>query len=240
MQLYFIRHAQSFNNALWERTGSSNGRSEDPELTETGLKQAKILAKQFAHSTIDQAGSNHDPWEKSKLHLTHLYTSLMIRAVSTGIEVAKRAKLKLTAWPDIHEGGGIFVEDPETGVRVGQTGNGRRFFEENYPELVLPPDLEEGGWWNRPHENMEECEARARKVIDMLLSQHGGSSDRVAMISHGGFYTVFLRVLFQMPEQAAVWFALNNCGITRIDFEEEETRLVYANRLDFMPADLIS
>ncbi|NPV77899.1 MAG: histidine phosphatase family protein [Anaerolineae bacterium] len=240
MQLFFIRHAQSFNNALWERTGSSNGRSEDPELTETGIKQAKILAKQFAHSASDQEGLNHNAWKKEELHLTHLYTSLMIRAVSTGIEVAKCAGLKLMAWPDIHEGGGIFVEDPETGVRVGRAGKRRRFFEENYPELILPPNLEEGGWWNRPHESTEECEARARMVIDTLLSRHGSGSDRVAMISHVGFYNVFLRVLFQIPEQAAVWFALNNCGITRIDFAKGEMGLVYANRLDFMPVDLIS
>ena len=32
MTLYLIRHAQSTNNARYERTGSGNGRVEDPEL----------------------------------------------------------------------------------------------------------------------------------------------------------------------------------------------------------------
>jgi broad specificity phosphatase PhoE len=32
MQLYYIRHAQSENNDLWDRTGSDQGRSEDPKL----------------------------------------------------------------------------------------------------------------------------------------------------------------------------------------------------------------
>ena len=45
MQFYFIRHGQSENNALWERTGSSEGRSEDPELTALGHRQAKRLAQ---------------------------------------------------------------------------------------------------------------------------------------------------------------------------------------------------
>jgi hypothetical protein len=36
MHLFFIRHGQSANNHLWEQTGSNRGRSEDPELTETG------------------------------------------------------------------------------------------------------------------------------------------------------------------------------------------------------------
>ncbi|MCA1554236.1 MAG: histidine phosphatase family protein, partial [Chloroflexi bacterium] len=44
MQLYFIRHAQSLNNHLWDQTGDSTGRSEDPELTPTGWKQAELLA----------------------------------------------------------------------------------------------------------------------------------------------------------------------------------------------------
>lgn len=240
MQLYFIRHAQSFNNALWYRTGGSVGRSEDPELTETGLEQAIILAKQFTQSKIHPRVSDFDAWQKDELCLTHLYTSLMVRAVGTGNEIAKQTGLKCTAWPDIHERGGIFFEDPETGTRIGQAGKPRSFFEKNYPELVLPPDMEDGNWWNRPYESAEESEARARKVIDTLVSRHGCNSDRVAIISHGGFYNVLLRALFQISDQAPVWFTLNNCGITRIDMKDGEAALIYANRLDFMPPGLIS
>jgi len=239
MRLYFIRHAQSFNNALWERTGGSIGRSEDPELTELGLKQARALANCFASAAISQEETDYDAWKQDELRLTHLYTSLMVRAVKTGVEIAKYAKLKLMAWPDVHERGGIFFEDPETGTRIGQAGKERSFFETHYPELVLPPDLNEGAWWNRPYESVEEYMARARRVIDALINQHE-KHDRVAIISHGGFYNVFLWTLFQISEPEAVWFGLNNCGITRIDFEEGGVSLVYANRLDFMPIDLIS
>ncbi len=41
MQLYIIRHGQSFNNALWDRTGGGNGRLPDPHLTEIGQQQAE-------------------------------------------------------------------------------------------------------------------------------------------------------------------------------------------------------
>ncbi len=33
MQLYFIRHAQSANNRLYDETGTWNGRDTDPDLT---------------------------------------------------------------------------------------------------------------------------------------------------------------------------------------------------------------
>lgn len=39
MTLYLIRHAQSANNDLYDRTGSSLGRVEDPELTPLGGHQ---------------------------------------------------------------------------------------------------------------------------------------------------------------------------------------------------------
>lgn len=239
MRLYFIRHAQSFNNALWERTGGSIGRSEDPELTELGLKQAKKLAKQFTNAANGQEKLDYDAWKQGELRLTHLYTSLMVRAVQTGVEIARYAKLNLTAWLDIHERGGIFFEDPETGMRIGQASKERSFFETSYPELILPPDMKEGAWWDRPYESVDEYMARAQRVIDTLINRHE-KHDRVAIISHGGFYNVFLWTLFQVSKPEAVWFGLNNCGITRIDFEEGGVSLVYANRLDFMPADLIS
>lgn len=238
MHLFFIRHAQSFNNALWDRTGNSIGRSEDPELSALGQEQAKMLADHFPAILQDTRwpDMNKDGGDDS----VYIYTSLMIRAIHTGMETARAVGKNLQVWPDIHEGGGIFVEDPETGERTGQPGKERRFFEINFPELVLPSSLGPAGWWNRPHETVEECEVRARRVIDELVSRHGGSDDRVLIFSHGGFYNFFLRVLFQVPCEANIWFALNNCGITRIDFDEKETRLVYANRVDFLPQDHIS
>ena len=44
MRFYFIRHGQSVNNAIYEATGGSDGRSEDPQLTEIGQQQARLLA----------------------------------------------------------------------------------------------------------------------------------------------------------------------------------------------------
>ncbi len=48
MQLYFIRHAQSANNKLYDETGSWNGRDSDPELPSWGIEQAQRLAEHVA------------------------------------------------------------------------------------------------------------------------------------------------------------------------------------------------
>ena len=42
MQLYFIRHGQSMNNAHWQEPTYKE--SPDPALTETGIEQARLLA----------------------------------------------------------------------------------------------------------------------------------------------------------------------------------------------------
>jgi hypothetical protein len=43
-----------------------------------------------------------------------------------------------------------------------------------------------------------------------------------------------------MTTRERVWFMLNNCAITRIDFRGDEVGLIYTNRADFLPADLIT
>jgi len=246
MQLYFIRHAQSVNNAIWEATGSSHGRQPDPDLTPVGEKQAEALAEYLAQPW--DGSHDWDPQNRRGFGITHLYCSLMLRAVRTGYVVAERLNLPLHAWEDIHETGGVFVKDPETAIKVGLPGNGRVFFEQRFPRLVLPDSLDGSGWWNRPFEEREQVPARARRALQTLLRRHGTTDHRVAMISHGGFYNHFMAALFSLiagedevaPTPKGLWRLLNNTGITRIDFQEDHITVVYQNRLDFLPADLIT
>lgn len=57
---------------------------------------------------------------------------------------------------------------------------------------------------------------------------------------HGGFYNYFLKTLLGIGPNADIWFVMNNAAITRIDFTEGETRLIYQNRLDHLPTGLIT
>jgi len=242
MQFYFIRHAQSENNLLWAETGSSEGRSEDPHLTPVGRRQAQALAE-FLRGPDHGKETLIVEFDLQNVHgfgLTHLYCSLMVRAVETGRVVARALDLPLVGWLDTHETGGIHRWDPETEQPVGLPGHGRSFFEAEYPELALPDSVDEAGWWNRPFEKYEERRLRAQRFLDELDRRHGDSDDRVAVISHGGFYNHMMHCLLGMPEGQSPWLSMNNAAITRVDFGPERTWLVYANRCHFLPPEIIT
>ena len=246
MQFYYIRHAESENNLLWARTGSSVGRSADPDLTEVGWRQAHLLAQCLSRTSASLQAKERDLQNTAGFGLTHLYTSLMARAVATGTVVARELGLPLVAWQDAHESGGLYLRDEETGEPDGLAGPNRAYFEAHYPDLVLPDSLGEAGWWNRPFEEREERTARARRFLQQLLERHGRTEDRVAVISHGGFYNHVLGALLDLPDRERFWFSMHNGAITRIDFPDQDSEgverigLIYANRVDYLPAELIT
>ncbi len=248
MQLYFIRHGQSENNARWMSTRSAKGRTEDPGLTEAGRHQAKFLAQFLSQAgpTLRQApdtavtGDDRDTQNTAGFGLTHLYSSLMLRAVTTGTIIANALDLPLVAWEDIHEWGGIYLRDEQTDEPIGLPGRNHAYFERHFPDLVLPDSLGDDGWWNRPYEEPELRLPRARRVLRDLIERHGHTDDRVAVVSHGGFYNYLLAAILKLPGREGFWFVLNNAGISRIDFNEEETGLSYLNRADFLPKELIT
>jgi 2,3-bisphosphoglycerate-dependent phosphoglycerate mutase len=240
MQLYFIRHAQSENNLLWHRTGSSIGRSEDPELTTVGCQQAHALAQYLCSAPQNTVTESRDSQNVTGFGITHLYSSLMVRSVATGTIVARTLDLPLVAWEDLHERGGIYARDEQTDERTGVPGRNRAYFQAHYPDFVLPGSLDDAGWWNRPYEEPEQWRVRAQRFMHDLLARHGGTEDRVAVVSHAGFYNEFLAILLAMPQSDGYWFILNNAAITRIDFHVEWIDLVYMNRADFLHPDLVT
>ena len=240
MQLYFIRHGQSGNNLLWQRTGSSKGRSEDPELTDVGRQQAEALAQHLRQGSSSAVVRGLDAQNLTGFGITHLYTSLMVRAVATGTIIAQALRLPLVAWEDLHEAGGLYQEDEQTGERIGVSGKNRTFFETYFPGLVLPESLGEAGWWDRPFEEYAERPGRAQRFLRDLLERHGDGEDRVVVVSHAGFYNYLMAIVLGLPEQDGYWFVLNNAAVTRIDFGPEGVALVYLNRVDFLPRALVT
>jgi 2,3-bisphosphoglycerate-dependent phosphoglycerate mutase len=235
MQLYIIRHAQSFNNALAAEYTSQ--RHFDPPLTELGLAQARLLAEHLAQTNPAAPAPRGDPQNRKGYGLTHLYASLMARAVNTGSIVAARLGLPLHAWADWHEEGGLYLDDPH-GQQVGQPGPARADFARDYPGLVLPEAMDEGGWWNRPYEAEAGRPERARRVLARLLEEHGGTEDNVAVISHGGFFNHFLGALLDLQPPYALTYLTNNTSISRLSIGPSNRYMVYQNRCEHLPAEM--
>ncbi|MDQ2691788.1 MAG: histidine phosphatase family protein [Chloroflexota bacterium] len=246
MELYFIRHGQSVNNANWDNPDYQE--SPDPALTEIGYEQARLLAEFLKkHQTLKSEGK----WNIQNRYgfgLTHIYTSLMERAAFTAAPTAQALDIPLIAWKEIHEEGGIFSREDRSNV-VGLGGRPRSFFMENFRTLTLPDDIDETGWWNRPFEAEEERQPRADQVFTELLARHrdqeGRPERRIALVSHGGFFMRLLSAVLKLPWRQAAhglksWFVLNNCAISRFDIRGEELNIAYLNRTDFLPDELIT
>lgn len=235
MILYYIRHAQSGNNALYESTGSSKGRSDDPSLTPTGEAQAHQVAEWLASLPEPPPLHRH-----SDLRPSHIYCSLMKRAVQTGSVIATRLGLPLQGVPDLHETGGIYLDEDMEEDHSVRPGLGRSQLENLHRGLVLPPEVGESGWYNRPFEEHTERVARARRLVTDLLERHAGTSDRVVLVSHGTFYNYFLAELWKLEAGTEWWLRLNNTGVTRLEFHSDVRVLAYANRTAHLPPELIT
>jgi 2,3-bisphosphoglycerate-dependent phosphoglycerate mutase len=247
MELYFIRHGQSENNANWGREDYQE--SSDPELTEIGRNQVKYLAQFLAEKQVRDEDVRWNNQNRHGFGLTHLYTSLMVRAVDTGTAIAEATGLPIIAWPEIHETGGIFSRISEDEM-AGLPGKKRTYFDQYYPNLVLPDWLDENGWWNRPFEDRDARRPRAERVLKELLARHGDRpgqpEHRVAIISHGGFFMYLLTATLNIEMRRIdelkheFWFTMNNCGITHLDFKDGQVQVAYTNRTDFLPDHLVT
>lgn len=240
MQFYFIRHAQSINNAIWAETGSIVGRSEDPELTDLGREQARLLGEYLRKSPRLVSMNGARPTEGPGPVFTHLYCSLMLRAVETASIIAETLDMPVYPWLEVFETGGIFTEDPTTGIRTGGPGKTGAFFAEHFPRLIVPKNQWEEGWWNRDFERREERIPRVRRFLQELLERHGGTDDRVTIVSHGTFYNHFMRVVLNVPEDDDTWFAIHNTGMTRLDFHNGGVGVFFTNMLDHLPVEMIT
>lgn len=246
MELYFIRHGQSQNNA--NARNPHYQESPDPVLTDHGMEQARHLADFFQknqHIKQDEQGNSQNRYG---FGITHIYSSLMDRAVNTAAPTARVLGVPFSAWIDIHEEGGIFARDKNNYLQ-GLPGKPRSYFQQYFPEFALPDHLDESGWWNRPFEGEAERPLRAEKFLAELINRHGDTSgqpeDRVAIFSHGGFFMHLMCAMLKLPWRQAAhnrqsWFEINNASISRVDFKRNEIKICYVNRTDHLPDYLIT
>ncbi len=87
MELYFIRHGQSQNNAKWNHPDFQE--SPDPSLTENGHEQARLLAEFLKQNQTITKDAEWNIQNRYGFGLTHIYTSLMERAAFTAAPIAQ-------------------------------------------------------------------------------------------------------------------------------------------------------
>ncbi len=242
MDLYIIRHAQSVNNAL----ADERQRVCDPALTELGQRQADLLAGHLA--------GGHDlhpiyPWQPSissngrGYGITRLYTSAMRRSLQTARPVGRALGLRPEVWIDIHEHGGIWLDRGEGIGIVSYGGLTRSEIRTEFAECDVPDELTDAGWWQGSFEALPLAEARAARVAQTLRDwgkDEAKREEKIAIITHGAFGTLLLRALLGETEQP-IFYHLDNTSISLVRFRREnELSVRYLNRLDHLPADMIT
>lgn len=225
MQLYLIRHGQSYNNALKDETK----RHKDPALTQIGEEQAQRLGEYVG---------------KMDFGITHLYCSAMYRALQTCQPIAQALNMQPQVWVDIHEGGGIFLKDYESGEVTGYGGMTRDEITDCFPDYLLPDNVTDQGWWDvaKGEETLADFISRGIKV-GLELRERRTSDAVIALVVHAGFMDVLLKALLnQLPlSPRHMFYRHNNTGITRIDFELKDRIIIdFLNRTEHLPPDMIT
>jgi 2,3-bisphosphoglycerate-dependent phosphoglycerate mutase len=240
MKLFFVRHGQSENNALWANTQSNVNRVPDPQLTEVGRKQVEVAADFLKAILKNETTEYNDQLFKYEGEDIHIYCSLMERAIQSGLIISKILSLPLKAHLDIHENGGLYLDDPLTTERTGVPGKNPEDLKITYPDLILPEGINSYGWWNRPFEERETRRMRARRVLNDLKAYYGNSNTILILIIHGGFYNYLLRAALDLRDDTEVWFDLFNAAITFLEISDNFINLIYCNRYDFIPRELVT
>ena len=245
MQLYLVRHGQSFNNAL----SSDVGRKDDPELTDVGVKQAELVAKHFSEANnIDEYASldANDPARKQAIpyEITHLYCSPMKRALQTAKPISQALNLKQEVHLDVYEFGGVFLE--RNGVTTALGGMTRDEMLAEFPNIVLPYSITEEGWYDvksgreRIAQSMGRAIAFAREMT-VRASKPDYQDDKIIVVAHGGFIAFTLKAFTNTLPSFTYMVNHYNTAITRVNFRgDRPVEIMYMNRINHLPPELIT
>jgi 2,3-bisphosphoglycerate-dependent phosphoglycerate mutase len=245
-RLYLIRHAQSENNVIWDGSDDHPDRLPDPEITTTGHNQAETLGQHLAHPQAEPRQHPFNQSEETSFGLTHVYCSLMTRSILTAEYIAAACDLEAQALADVFEKHGIYDVDDDGNLQ-GLPGPGRNYFEERFPRLKLPHEFNDDGWWSRPVEDESTFIHRMKKVVSEMRQRLTDSDDSVALVAHGDFIDQFINELMNVvrhqPNYDNHWVAnwtFHNTSISRIDFVNGSNNVVYTNRIDHLPNELVT
>ncbi len=246
MEIYLIRHGQSTNNALME---DQHLRVQDPALTPVGEQQAEKIAEFLATTTKleDMVKLKADAAERKTetfpYSFTHLYCSPMYRALQTARPIGEALGLNPHVWVDIHEHGGIFLEQ-DKGVAVGFGGMTRAEIAAEFPHYTLPDLITDKGWWN-PYDGMEHISNLVARTTRVMMELKAWAAerpnDRVALVAHGAFIGVLLKAFLGMLPNEHFYFWHYNTAVTQIDIlSNGRVILRYVNRVTHLPPELVT
>ena len=189
-QFILIRHGET----EWNRQRRMQGHSDSP-LSETGLRQARLLAKRMAAMRFDA-----------------LYSSDSGRAQHTARHVAEATGHTLHVDPRLRE--------RNFGVFEGLT---REEMIAQYPEDYARFKARDVHFAMPRGESGVDFRARAVACMDEIAARHCGGL--VVVVTHGLVLDVFYRLAMDIPFEAVRIHELVNAGINHLHHEDGRWRI---------------
>ena len=229
-----IRHAESINNALYDSSDTSyyDLRKSDPELTDLGIQQSKLLQKYF--------DSN-----KTQYNYDLIISSPMLRALQTTQLSFSNFKSPKIVWTNTFESKGPYQQ------LTSVSGMKRSEFLEMFPEfsipiclyksdrrlvykktsiylikIIIPNEVSENGWYiDKEIETSQQTFNRARRLIANILAIQ--NCENIVIVSHQKFIAIMMTVIikeFGLFYNPPIWckFSISNTGITNIMYSKNK------------------
>lgn len=160
----------------------------DSPLSSRGEQQAQAVAHQLRTQRI-----------------SHILSSPLRRSLATAHIVAEALDLdSVDVWLDMREG----WNTPYRGAR-------RAAMQKHFPRALLPPSITDAGWEHPGDTGYEHVLLRASTVLEQLKRAFA-ATDRIALVTHGGFANALLHVLLQIAPTTPHWFELANGSISHV------------------------
>lgn len=198
--LLLIRHGETEWNAAGRIQGQTNS-----DLTGLGRRQAEAVAELL-----------HDPgplgvWPSRP---SVLYSSDLDRTRQTTAPIAERLGLTPRFDPELREMAFGELEGlTRTELDAREPGLLERLFGPGLDPELRPP----GG------ESRADLLVRARRVLDRIARDHPGET--VAVVSHGGVITMFMRWVVGIDLSRKPDFSALNCSIAAFGHESGRFRM---------------
>ena len=219
MELYIIRHAESANNAA-----PLDSRVDDPTLSPVGYQQADYLAGRLRHIRPDR-----------------ILVSPFRRTLQTIEPYLADTNVLPEAWIDLHEQGGV-VRGIDLETFEGCPGMTRSEILRHYPDMILPDEIGEEGWWkSKPFETVHLAAQRADRVAEQIRGPIAQSKQCTVLISHGMFMRLLISAIMGFNYEGYDRLEeIANTGVTRFTINESGVKLGLHNCVRHIPEDQIT
>jgi probable phosphoglycerate mutase len=202
LEILLVRHGETH----WNREGRVQGYHADSPLTETGLEQARALARRMAAEALDA-----------------LYSSDLGRTRQTVAPIVQSTRLQVNFDSRLRE-------------RNYGTFEGRTFLEveRDFPEAYAHFRTRDPHFAAAGGESTVQFHDRVIMALESIASQAAGV--RIAVVAHGGVLGVMYRHAMNIPIEAPRHYTVANASINRFGYERGEWRILEWGDVSHLPA----